>query len=573
MTVDVLSFSTSAGQAWYSLCLVLPGYLFKTERSISCTSTPCAAPLIMEVMENSDEMDQSNEKERLKLRIAVLEESVKSCEVECKASRETVLRLVAELDRERRKAASSAVALDSLKEELDGLVVGRRSVEVETQTLTERLEASKRVIEAARRESGCLEKQVKELEKKLQTSQEETRAADEKLQIFLKKVSGLLQVKCEDVVLPREEDIMQKLDKTMTKMEASLCHVSKELSEQAELQHSTLQRAHLAEQQVQDLRERLQSLETELLTADMHGDRLRQSKQHYEEFLEQLSETMKVDSIAVEIGFDMRLKLILSRAEQLVKQEGTALVESKSLTYSLQRKLKSHKDQLDSKGLHIQFLRKKVTELEEEKRTALALERDNGYVEARKLKKKLERLQSELKATRMSNTELKAQLSHTNELKLKVMEQSQTVQEQEKRLDQLMKGKVKVEKKLSTVSSDLENQEKKSREDQQQLNTLRHSVAQLSERERELVDFRMVVSQMLGLNATTLAVPNHEIIKLLETLVHTHHHHHLHHHMNMPWHCPTHQRAHLPQIQDFHDSSTLDVSTSRSAFREDAAAL
>lgn len=48
---------------------------------------------------------------------------------------------------------------------------------------------------------------------------------------------------------------------------------------------------------------------------------------------------MKVDSIAVDLGFDMRLKLILSRAEQLVKQETTALVESKSLTYSLQRKV------------------------------------------------------------------------------------------------------------------------------------------------------------------------------------------------------------------------------------------
>lgn len=49
------------------------------------------------------------------MRIAVLEESVKSSEVECKASRETVVRFVAELDRERRKAASSAAALDSLK--------------------------------------------------------------------------------------------------------------------------------------------------------------------------------------------------------------------------------------------------------------------------------------------------------------------------------------------------------------------------------------------------------------------------------------------------------------------------
>lgn len=67
----------------------------------------------------------------------------------------------------------------------------------------------------------------------------------------------------------------------------------------------------------------------------------------------------------------------------------------------------------------------------------------------------------------------------------------------------------------------------------------------------QLVDFRMVVSQMLGVDATALALPNSEIIKLLETLLHTHHHHHhLHHHADMPWHCPTHQRPCLAQIQD-----------------------
>ena len=43
--------------------------------------------------------------------------------------------------------------------------------------------------------------------------------------------------------------------------------------------------------------------------------------------------------MAVDLGFDMRLKLILSRAEQLVKQEGTVLVETKSLSYNLQRKV------------------------------------------------------------------------------------------------------------------------------------------------------------------------------------------------------------------------------------------
>lgn len=157
---------------------------------------------------------------------------------------------------------------------------------------------------------------------------------------------------------------------------------------------------------------------------------------------------MKVDSMAVDLGFDMRCKLILSRVEQLVRQEASALVESKSLTYSLQRKvgklmvvlvsfycvyisplimniscfqqLKSQKDQLESKGLHVQLLRKKVSDLEEEKRSrsALAVQRDDAHVEAKRLQKKLERLQVELRATRQSNTELKAQLIHANELKV-----------------------------------------------------------------------------------------------------------------------------------------------------------
>lgn len=48
----------------------------------------------------------------------------------------------------------------------------------------------------------------------------------------------------------------------------------------------------------------------------------------------------------------------------------------------------------------------------------LAVERDNAHLEARKLQKKLERLQTDLKATKLSNTELKAQLSHTSELKV-----------------------------------------------------------------------------------------------------------------------------------------------------------
>lgn len=84
---------------------------------------------------------------------------------------------------------------------------------MERGTLMERLDASKRVIEAARRESHCLEKQVEELERKLQSSQGETQAAEEKILTFLKKVAGLLQGKSENVILPTEKDVLHKLDK------------------------------------------------------------------------------------------------------------------------------------------------------------------------------------------------------------------------------------------------------------------------------------------------------------------------------------------------------------------------
>lgn len=50
----------------------------------------------------------------------------------------------------------------------------------------------------------------------------------------------------------------------------------------------------------------------------------------------------------------------------------------------------------------------------------------------------------------------------------------------------LLNGKAKAKKKLSMVSSDLQDWQKKTREEQEQLDVLRVSLAQLSERQREV---------------------------------------------------------------------------------------
>lgn len=48
---------------------------------------------------------------------------------------------------------------------------------------------------------------------------------------------------------------------------------------------------------------------------------------------------MRIEHITTDLGFDMRLEAMLTRAEQLTRQEGTALVEAKTLVYSLQKKV------------------------------------------------------------------------------------------------------------------------------------------------------------------------------------------------------------------------------------------
>lgn len=60
----------------------------------------------------------------------------------------------------------------------------------------------------------------------------------------------------------------------LPEMEAHLCCVAEQLTEQTEHPNSLVQRAQLAGRQAQELRERVKALETELLSADVHQEKL-----------------------------------------------------------------------------------------------------------------------------------------------------------------------------------------------------------------------------------------------------------------------------------------------------------
>ncbi|XP_064190537.1 coiled-coil domain-containing protein 170 isoform X2 [Anguilla rostrata] len=503
------------------------------------------------ILSQVDALCERSEGQRGK--IHTLEESIQALEVECRASRETVMRLVAEVSRERGVASTRAKEVESLRQELNSTLLAKRNEEKENQSLQDRLHASQRALAATKQELDRMERRSLELDGHLAGTQIKAQSLQAREQAFREELATLLGGKLATAP-PTEEDLWEQLKEmcsrekssraALLEMQAKASQMSEKLAEQEQLHQVALQRSQLAEQHGRELGARLRGLEVELLSGEVLQDGLRHNRQHHERFLEQLSEKMKLGGVTADLGFDMRLEAILSRAEQLVKQEGAALVETRTLAHSLQRKMKAQKERLESKELHTDLLRRKVAQLEEEKRarSALAVERDDAHLAARKLQKKTERLQKELESLRHSNTELKAQLADTHGLKIKVMEQKQTITEQNKSLGELEKGKESAEKKLTTAKAEFQTKVLRAIEDQQQaqilleshsneLRTLRQTLAELSKTERQLANFRKVVSEMLGLDASMLAIPDYEIIKRLEWLLHPYHHHyHPHHH-------------------------------------------
>ncbi|XP_017445377.1 coiled-coil domain-containing protein 170 isoform X4 [Rattus norvegicus] len=421
----------------------------------------------------------------LKGQLTTLEETVSVHEMEAKANRETILRLAADVSREQTKAASWAEEKDKLNQDLLSAAEARTALEREAMLYQERLLASQRAWDASKQELNQLRKSCQQLDVSLKASREAATASQSQNACFREKLAALLCSRF-DIAESTEDAILEKI--------------------------------------------RVLGIEEE-------------NQKRYLKFLDQLSEKMKLGHIAADLGFDMRLDVVLARIEQLVHLESNAVIENKTMAHNLQRKLKTQKERLESKEVHMNLLRQKITQLQQEKeaRSALAMERDEAHLSVRKLEKKVERMQKELSSCQEYNTELKAKLADTSELKIKTLEQTKAIEDLNQSRGELEKMKENAEKKLMLVMSELETTVQEAQANQErtramielassELRILKKSLDEAERREQQLADFREVVSSMLGLNVTSLALPDYEIIKCLERLIHSHHHHHHHHH-------------------------------------------
>ncbi|NXD80675.1 CC170 protein, partial [Halcyon senegalensis] len=483
----------------------------------------------------------------LKDQVAALQEAINVHEMESKASRETIMRLVSEVTKEQKKAAGYYQDMEKLSKDLDSAIIGRQSLEVEIRNLQDKLTANQKALDASKWELHNLKKSSSELDGSLKSSREEARTAQSSLVAFKEQIATLLSGgsaivnSSEKAILERIQEINGKQESKeimVSQLETQIAELTEALENQTRLYQEALERSRKAEKCSETFQDQLKHLEDELLSVELMQDGLKLEKQKHLKLLEQLNEKMKLDGLAAEVGFDMNVDAILARVEQLVKLESDAVIENKTMAYSLRRKLKTQKEKLESKELHMNLLRQKITQLEEEKqvRTALAVERDEANLAVRKLHKMIERLQKQLHLAREMNTDLKAKLSETNELKIKTLEQNRTIEELSKSQGKLERMKEKAEKQLTSVKSELLSKERKATEDKEknknmleavtsEMKMLKTALAELAKRERQLADFREVVSRMLGLNVTNLALPDYEIITRLEGLIHSYQHH------------------------------------------------
>ncbi|XP_072499814.1 coiled-coil domain-containing protein 170 isoform X2 [Notamacropus eugenii] len=482
-----------------------------------------------------------------KEQIVTLEETINVHEMEAKASRQTIMRLVSEVNKEQKKTASCIEEKEMLNTDLTSAIEAKQSFEREIKILQERLAIGQRAWDAAKKELSRLKKNSCEIEESLKNSMEEAKTSQSRFCLFMEQIADLLS-RNSMMVKPSKEDVLDRIQEMskqeenrkqmVSQLEAQIAKLTEQLENETGLHQKALQRAQKAEKHFENLQGQLTHLEGELVSGDVLLDSLSLEKQKYLKFVDQLSEKMKLDQMAAELGFDMRLDAVLARAEQLVRLESSAVIENKTMAHSLQRKLKAQKERLESRELHMNLLRQKIIQLEEERqvRTALAVEKDEANLTIRKLQKMVERLQKDLRVARESNTELKAKLSDTNELKIKTLEQTKTIENLNKSRGKLEKMKEKVEKQLISVKSELDITEHEAKEDKErarnmldvvtnEMKTLKSTLEETTKREKQLVDFREVVSRMLGLNITSLAVPDYEIIKCLERLIHSHQHH------------------------------------------------
>ncbi|XP_040268683.1 coiled-coil domain-containing protein 170-like isoform X2 [Bufo bufo] len=480
---------------------------------------------------------------RHKSRVTSLEDALASQEVESKASRDTIVKLVAESEKRKKAMADHPAEVTFLKRERDEAVLARKNIEREKEILQEKLKDNHKEWGSFRQELMEKEKKINDLERTLHTSDYGAKASHSLHQSFIGQLATILSngfttvPRTEEAVKERIQELCsseQTWKSTCEDLRQKIEKLNKQIEKQLDLYHESMAKSYKAEELLQEHQNSMKHLKGKLVSEEMIKDGFNMERKRLKKFLLQLAEKMKISQDISSESLVSQYDMLLNRADEICKRDKEFLSENKTLIYNLQKKVNSQRENLELKSSQIEQLEKKIKQHGREKEHQTFLNAENSTtMTAQKLQKKVERLQGQLSDMKIANQNLTAQLVDMNDLKEIVNQQKKTIELLSKSLEKLEKIKEKAAKKVVSLKTELDYTEHESVGEKvrcqqvveavtNELHTAKRALEEVARREKQLVDFRETITRMMGFNINTLAVPDHEIFDQLKRVLRTH---------------------------------------------------
>ncbi|XP_024222655.1 coiled-coil domain-containing protein 170 isoform X5 [Bombus impatiens] len=491
------------------------------------------------VMHKVEELVQ--EANRVRAKNTNIEARLTTAEVDFRSCRDALDCTVAEKEQLQRQVSSQLVDLDRLRQDKECLEMRYKVAERELDGLRDKLLNANRSISNATGNISNQEALIGQLREDLTQRDEKCQRVQTELRHLLESLATLVSgpnrfiESHENVIKDRIREILaENKDQALAiqKLRDKVNAATESTTRQGELIETTVAKMRNLEDERSDLGNKVRKLETELNDCELSKESLRREKQMFVTFLNRLGKAMQLDEISEEMGLDVQTESLLIRAEQLARLETDKLVDKTSVVYQLQRRVRTLREQLQRRDLHLDLLRRKLSLQEDsvKMKSLLQSERDEANLRAKKLSKQTDRLQVQLLEERSRNRELSAQLTEAADYKIAALERSRKIEEVQKRLVESEMLRTRCNRKLTLLKEQMrttsETAEQERSISDHSLQLLRDELAQvkqnlseMTKRESQLQSFRVSVVKLLS---EPICTPDYEIISRLQKTIAAH---------------------------------------------------
>lgn len=504
------------------------------ERNLSNLTTELCRLLFVEYTITSDPLstdeiirkaeDMTQENAMLKGKLATMKDYVGQAELEQQTNRETIARLMFEAEREQKSVSRCTLDMENLIVERDTAISRQEDLLKEIDVLRERLEASQRAWSSMRNELEEQRQQVHhDVDRALinQSVEGQHKAFKECLAQLLS--DGYVMVEpYEETIRERIQNLVLGLrDKNaqIESLEKKFSNTAAQLETQYDLNRSGEVKTKRAEADLLEMEDRLRRAENSLSTDDVLRDGCRISQDRLIRLLERVAQALNMAPFAVDMGLESVVDAIAVRAEQIT----SCAVDNdrKVHIYNLQRKVKSLKEQLECKETHLEMCQQKLAMFEEKLLSKPDLEKDE-FAKNRKLLKLVDKYKTELNEAHLEIRDLKARLLQATDIQMQTIAKEGDMEKLEDTVGQLEHMRQKHEHTIANLKETVRAQEQSQSAVQSlasELHTTKLALDELTKHHRQLLDLRRVMARMLGLDVSTVAIPDFEMISRLEKLI------------------------------------------------------